>query len=249
VLPESLKRLFTQAGEASSADATIWWSSASGRRFEWHICRAASESPTSSPGTQPAGSLAGAAATCRDDEFGLCVGQAPLRRSVTEWLRESDPDDPSDARVGDSTSGILVHRLLQSGLPEHLDEAPARAFTRQLLQPQERAAVPDIEPLVTTALATWRALRRRPDVAALLTSGRVLHEVPFSLGRAVSGDRLILRGTIDCLVHTDDGSVVVLEFKTGRPRSSHQRQLNLYVEAAAALYPAARVEGRLIYAD
>jgi ATP-dependent exoDNAse (exonuclease V) beta subunit len=59
---------------------------------------------------------------------------------------------------------------------------------------------------------------------------------------------VILRGTIDCLIQRDDGSVVVLEFKTGRPRPGHRRQLDLYVDAARNLFRGAAVEGRLIYA-
>jgi hypothetical protein len=41
----------------------------------------------------------------------------------------------------------------------------------------------------------------------------------------------------------------ILEFKTGRPSPSHQRQLDLYVEAVKALFPGAPVVGRLVYAD
>ena len=59
----------------------------------------------------------------------------------------------------------------------------------------------------------------------------------------------MLRGTIDCLVRADDGSVTVVEFKTGRPRASHQSQLDIYVEAVRALVPDASVTGRLVYPD
>jgi RecB family exonuclease len=57
----------------------------------------------------------------------------------------------------------------------------------------------------------------------------------------------VLRGAIDCLVIRADGSVAVVEFKTGRRRQAHERQLELYQEAARALYPDARVEGHLVY--
>jgi RecB family endonuclease NucS len=63
------------------------------------------------------------------------------------------------------------------------------------------------------------------------------------------GASVVLRGTIDCLIQKDDGCVVVVEFKTGRRRPSHQRQLDVYVEAARALFPGAPVEGRLVYPD
>ena len=60
---------------------------------------------------------------------------------------------------------------------------------------------------------------------------------------------MILRGTIDCLIRRENGSVVVVEFKSGVPRAFHQSQLDLYVEAARRLFPAALVEGRLLYPD
>jgi hypothetical protein len=41
--------------------------------------------------------------------------------------------------------------------------------------------------------------------------------------------------------------VTVLEFKTGRPRPEHERQADLYRQAAEAIFPGAPVESRLIY--
>jgi RecB family exonuclease len=58
---------------------------------------------------------------------------------------------------------------------------------------------------------------------------------------------VVLRGTVDCLIVRADGSVLVLEFKTGSPRPSHQRQLDVYLDAARALFPGAPVSGQLIY--
>ena len=46
-----------------------------------------------------------------------------------------------------------------------------------------------------------------------------------------------------------DGPVLVLEFKTGGRRPSHERQLSLYVRAAERLFPGSVVTGRLIYAS
>ena len=39
----------------------------------------------------------------------------------------------------------------------------------------------------------------------------------------------MLRGRIDCPMERPDGSIVVVEFKTGKPRDDHRRQLELYV--------------------
>ena len=62
------------------------------------------------------------------------------------------------------------------------------------------------------------------------------------------GVTLVLRGTIDCLVRRADGSMLVIEFKTGARRPVHEQQLDLYRRAAQALFPAARVEAALVYA-
>jgi RecB family endonuclease NucS len=50
-------------------------------------------------------------------------------------------------------------------------------------------------------------------------------------------------------VRHEDGRIVVLEFKTGGRAPHHQRQLDLYLAAARALFPGAAVDGRLVYAQ
>jgi len=39
-----------------------------------------------------------------------------------------------------------------------------------------------------------------------------------------------------------------MEFKTGRPRAGHRRQLELYRDAAAHLFPGATIDAHLVYA-
>jgi ATP-dependent exoDNAse (exonuclease V) beta subunit len=109
----------------------------------------------------------------------------------------------------------------------------------------EEAASADQEPVVEAAVGAWRAIRARPDVVALLESGRLHYEVPFSFHDPESAT--ILRGTVDCLVQRPDGDVTVVEFKTGVRRTLHERQLSIYVRAAAALFPSSKVDGVLIY--
>ena len=73
-----------------------------------------------------------------------------------------------------------------------------------------------------------------------------MFELPFSATSDGTGP--IVRGTIDCLVQKPDGSILVVEFKTGRIRPIHQRQLDLYVAAARQLHPdAPAVAGTLLY--
>jgi ATP-dependent exoDNAse (exonuclease V) beta subunit len=108
------------------------------------------------------------------------------------------------------------------------------------------------------ALGAWRRMCRRPDVQTLLACGQRQYEVPFSLrmpphARSGAPDPdspaapLIVRGVIDCVVVGADRSVAVLEFKTGRPRPSHQQQLDTYVQAARILFPGSTVTGTLVY--
>jgi RecB family exonuclease len=99
---------------------------------------------------------------------------------------------------------------------------------------------------VTRAIEVWAATRAQPGVSALLESGERIHEVPFSCVADHQPGR-VLRGTIDCLVRRPDGSIVVIEFKTGAPSPAHQAQLDSYVRAACAMFPDAAVTGRLIY--
>jgi hypothetical protein len=106
----------------------------------------------------------------------------------------------------------------------------------------------DLDGVITTAIDLWEGIRRREDVAALLASADVLSEVPFSLRIETHGVPILLRGTIDCLSIAADGTVSVVELKTGGRRDLHERQLELYVRAARALFPGRRVQGRLIHA-
>ena len=192
------------------------------------------------------------------------VETVPTRRvPVTRWLETRERGRVAPGH-GDAIVGTLVHRLLQSwdGVQGRSDRDQL-VHARNLLRAEERAAVPDVELTVRTATAMAERITARDDVRSLLGGGQRLYEVPFSLRAAhpspsADADRqgqagletgsLILRGTIDCLVVREDGSVLVLEIKTGVPRPSHQQQLDIYLAAARALFPAVPVTGQLIYA-
>jgi ATP-dependent helicase/nuclease subunit A len=248
VLPESLKQLFTHAATSFEECAVAGWAGQSGRPFDWRICRvppAGAESDIA-PAVLP-GNVTRERST---DRFGpVTDGPGVRRAAVTTWLENTSELDPTPPGVGqDVTAGILVHRLFQSGaVLEGRDPAADLTYARSLLQPEERASTENIDSAIAAGVAAWRAMRAREDVAAWMASGRLLHEVPFSMITTWNGSPLVLRGTIDCLIQKDDGSIVILEFKTGRPRVSHQRQLDLYIEAARALFPGVAVEGRLVY--
>jgi hypothetical protein len=151
----------------------------------------------------------------------------------------------------DRLLGTLVHRMLQRGVAvAGLEDLAATA--RALARPEELVeitALDDPGAAIRQAAAAFQSIAARADVQTLFASGERLHEVPFSFRR----DGRILRGTMDCLIlqpPSADGPqrVTVVEFKTGRKHDAHQAQLDVYVDAARVLFPAADVSGLLIYA-
>jgi ATP-dependent exoDNAse (exonuclease V) beta subunit len=260
VLPDSVRQLFSRAATAFEECAAIGWAGPSGRPFDWRVCRVPAAQPTvvAEVATTPAGNPGEDSPI---DHFGP-VPERPgtVRLPVTRWLSETDAAPTSPGSAGaDPLVGTLVHRLFQflDG-PADAAEGNALARARELLRPEERATLVDVESTLRAAVEIWERLRGREDVAMLLGSGQRLYEVPFSLrttvpGASASGDpplsgpAAVLRGTIDCLVIRPDDSVVVVEFKTGRPRPSHQAQLDVYLDAARALFSGASVSGELIY--
>ena len=243
VLPDSFKHLFNHAATTFAECGLVGWSGRSGRSYDWRICRPPASSHTFV--AQPSDNVAAG----RADRFGPIPGETVDRRSVTDWLDAAERPVPAAEGQQRVTAGILVHRLMQSSAGSESADDSVKAFARRLLRPGERVLIANVDAIVDEAVSAWRSLRSRKDVAALLSGERILHEVPFSMVTRAQGRPILLRGVIDCLVQRDDGSVLVIEFKTGRPRPSHQRQLDLYVEAAASIYPGVRVEGQLIYAD
>jgi ATP-dependent helicase/nuclease subunit A len=141
--------------------------------------------------------------------------------------------------------GTVVHRLLQA-LGTVADESrDVAGVAGQLLRPEEAAGLADREALAARAATAYRALCNHPDVRRLYAAADILHEVPFALRH----EGTVIRGTIDCLARVGDGEVAVLEFKTGRPRPEHAKQVALYASVAARLFPGATVTQKLVYTD
>jgi ATP-dependent exoDNAse (exonuclease V) beta subunit len=242
VLPASLKPLFGVAA-ASKADH-LDWSAGSGRTFTWRICHPPDSEMTIAPVASESALDASAAAVPMARVNGL------RRVSVSDWLHRSDPDPPLEqsGRSDAAMIGILVHRLLQRFNRVTVEGADLRAAAAALIAPEERVMTSSLDRVISTAIELWEGVCKREEVAALLASSELLTEVPFSLKIEEEGLPVILRGTIDCLAIAADGSVSVVEFKTGGRREIHQRQLDLYLRAASMLFPARRVEGFLIHA-
>ncbi len=148
--------------------------------------------------------------------------------------------------VSDRLAGTLVHRLMERYGGESPGEAAVLAELADLVPGDELPeAEADRADLVQRAVAAHRDLAAKPEVARLLASGEVHHEVPFS----VRLDGQLRRGVLDCLVRSTDGHVTILEFKTGRERPEHRAQLEAYRAAAARLFPGSPVDGKLFYAS
>jgi ATP-dependent helicase/nuclease subunit A len=252
VLPESVRALFAHAATAFEEFPTVAWTGGSGHTFELRNCRPPAAG-------EPGGVAAQPASEGRPFVTARRAGRTPLRSTVTSGsdLVVCTNDHPSgrpmegtfvqETRSDPRITGRLVHRLFEvakmgTAQAEVLAE---ETLARRLLRPEERAEVADADDVIAGALRAWRSLRERADVQRLLAGGVCLHEVPFSLHDEATSS--IMRGTIDCLVQRPDGSVLVLELKTGTRRPEHERQLATYVTAARALFPGGQVSGTLLY--
>jgi PD-(D/E)XK nuclease superfamily protein len=116
----------------------------------------------------------------------------------------------------------------------------------RLLTDEELVDAGNIDELFGRARDAYVALCGEPILLEALNAGEALFEVPFSVRPA--GSQSILRGTFDCLVQRRDGGITVLELKTGTPTPEHEQQISAYLTAARALFPAAPVDGKLVYA-
>jgi ATP-dependent exoDNAse (exonuclease V) beta subunit len=128
------------------------------------------------------------------------------------------------------------------GLRADSDDERLMKVVTALVKPDESMAVDSR--LFEEAIQAFKVLCGRPEVLDVYESGDVLHEVPFTLVEA----QYIVRGIIDCLVHTGD-RVTVLELKTGRPHADDAAQARIYRRAVEAIFPGRVVETRVVYAD
>jgi ATP-dependent exoDNAse (exonuclease V) beta subunit len=173
--------------------------------------------------------------TLTSSDFGPLTDPDPLVRVPAA------PNQVPRERGGGSSRlvGTLVHRLLEHREPGADDLA---RLASGMLRASERASLEDPEQLAADVVDRFRAVTARPWLTALMQAGACFHEVPFVLRRSEG----LVHGTIDSLVHAGD-QVTVVEFKTGAAAGAHRAQLQTYLEAAASLFPAARVRGVLVY--
>jgi ATP-dependent exoDNAse (exonuclease V) beta subunit len=245
VLPDSLKQLFGRAAGTFDEFPTLAWTGRSGRTFEWRLCRPPAPTDVAAADESAVEPVAAAI-----DNFGPSPGApARLRGTVTEWVADESEPAAASAPSKDRVVGRLLHRLFQHSSLVDAEAGPDAVvrFARSRLSPDELASVEDVDLVAATAVDAWLQMRGRDDVREVFSNGVCLYEIPFST--LVPGTGTVLRGTIDCLVQRPDGSVTVVEFKSGRRRPSHQRQLAIYVDAARTLFPGAAVDGLIVYAS
>jgi len=233
VMPPGLLELFGAAARTTEA-ATLEWQGPSGarHRFRGGVTAVAEPAPVEHPVAAPPPA-----------DFSR-LAAVPVARAVTDQGDAEAAPSQAAGAASDRQAGILVHRLMERCAGRDVRAEDVRAWLPELvgadLLPADAA---EREALAARAAAAYGALAGQPELAALLASGEVHHEVPFSVR---SGGEL-RRGILDCLVRTPAGAVTVIEFKTGRPRVEHQRQIETYRNAAERLFPGTTVDVRLFY--
>jgi ATP-dependent helicase/nuclease subunit A len=245
VLPDSFRTVIGGAASTFPEVVTVGWTGVSGRAYSWRLCR-----PDVSPGMA---ADAGTSTVVREevpgsfDDFGApAAASSRTRISAGEVIAEGPHEMTALDRgsQSDRLLGIIVHRLFEHA--ESLasaDPSHAAALCRRLLREEELPALEDPDAFAADAARVWVHAHTRADVREALSGRARFYEVPFSLAETAG----IVRGTIDCLVQKDDG-LLVLELKTGRARSVHQRQLDLYVRAARGLHgDEVPISGLLLY--
>ena len=257
VLPASLLSQF----EAAPGDPG--WCASSGRVHRFRVCVFQSRQGSTSRDADGDGRAGGQQVDPVDrlDDFSVLVpvtavsqaGDTPVDAAARGGTPESHDEHvvARGAEYGhsDRVVGTLVHRMIQRfGLDLSGDTPTLRQTALAVLRVDETLAA-SVERTATevadAAVEFYRLICGRSDVRELYAAGPRLHEVPFTAHL----DGVGVRGTIDCLIRTSPSEIAVLEFKTGRPRTEHQAQLDVYRRAAERLFPSFSVDARLVYAE
>jgi ATP-dependent helicase/nuclease subunit A len=230
VLPASLGRALA----AASAPDASWtdWTAASGRTHTCRVLRA---------GDPPVVAPASGSRAAVDDDFGFATVGGPTIAYASEIARAGVGVSATGYGVSRSHArsvGALVHAALAGGALTAPPESRAALVARL-----SEGAEADLGGEVAAAI---ERLATRPDLRALVEGRVVRHEVALSW-RDAQGDTV--RAVVDAVVEHEGGRLLVLEFKTGVPRESDERQLASYVAGLRRLAPDRVVEGRIVRID
>ena len=233
VMPRSLLEAFVQA-HLGSGD--VRWAVGDQGAHLFHVVVPRKSEIGRAPAPAPTPQVA--------SDFDHIQDTGPSRTSVgasasASPLSATEPDGAPSNR----TVGRLVHRLLERFGTADVDHALVKASALDLIQREERVWLPADSNVLEDVIVKFQAIRRHPRFRSTHEAGEAYYEVPFTFFE----DGQIVRGAIDCLIRNGDGSVHVLEFKTGRPRPQHASQADIYRRAAASVFPGSRVVVEILY--
>jgi ATP-dependent helicase/nuclease subunit A len=237
LLPDSLTGLFSVAVEQD----VVSWRSTSGT-FDFHVAR---DDGITGPAVVP------------EPERVVPTDRVPLhdpsRRVVaaTEATVGQGPTRPGPVGAGREAPssrvvGTLVHRLLQRRVDPELGVAVISRLALRLAGEAEFVDLHDPSATAREAAELFLALRRNRELEQALADGVAHYEVPFSWFPSDEPTRLV-RGVVDCLVERTDGSMTILEFKTGEPRPEHAEQARQYARAVGAALGRPNVDIKILY--
>ena len=136
------------------------------------------------------------------------------------------PQRPTDAQ----RLGIEVHAWI-----EELHRGLIGLAEEEAL---EEASVPPDRATVTEMQSRFRGMGFEDKRPLELPGGEPATEVPFTLKLSPDPDARVIRGRIDAVYEAPDGTIEIVDFKTGappEPDATEWGQLELYAEALRAL--------------
>ena len=169
----------------------------------------------------------------------LFVRAAQEPGDTVDWTAPSGQTYRFAICRGGSPASDLARQPSETG-PDPLlfGQIADSAAVQRVLEPRDEWST-DVK------LRAWDSLTQQEDTAALLRSGDVLFNVPFSV--VDSTERRVIRATIDALIRRADGGIEVVSVQAGTPVPWHQQRLNLHIGAAHRMFPGVPVNGRTLY--
>ena len=173
-------------------------------------------------------------------------------RATSHRVKSEDFDD--DLK---SLPGIVFGTLVHAALEAWTDRADFEGTLTDAVDAALRRVAEPVGPEARDHFeAELRRIARDPVVAEILSAKgspgrRVLREVPFLLPL----DEDLLSGTVDVILEREDGSLVIVDYKTDQlatddpaaAAARHHRQAALYAWAVARLTRREVVEVRLLF--